>query len=112
MSAPASIHDLVEIASRLQRLQNELASTAAEIVYIFESNAVHRTAYDGEQGLGEVLTLTQAAKLMGRSRSWTHEQVRSGVIPAIRLGTRWWVRKRALERWLQGDQDVVGGCHE
>jgi excisionase family DNA binding protein len=48
------------------------------------------------------MSLTEAALLLGRSRSWVHEQVRRGVIPGIRLGTRWWVRKADLiaSGWL------------
>ena len=101
MSAPTSTHDLTALAGRLQQLGDEVARLGAELVTIAHADA-GRFADDRGQSVGAVLTLTQAAQALGRSRSWVHEQVRRGVIPAMRLGSRWWIRRTDLieGRWL------------
>jgi len=54
---------------------------------------------------GERLTLTveEAATLLGISRAFAYEAVNRGEIPAIRIGRRVLVPKRALERLLSGE---------
>jgi excisionase family DNA binding protein len=50
----------------------------------------------------QVLTPTEAAALLGRSRSWIEERCRDGRLPAIRDGGRWILRRADLIRdgWL------------
>ena len=56
-----------------------------------------------KEGKQERLTLTveETAKLLGIGRQLAYDRVRTGQIPAIRLGRRLVVPKRALERLLE-----------
>jgi excisionase family DNA binding protein len=47
-----------------------------------------------------VLSVAQAAHLLGLSRSNTYAHVRDGTIPSVRIGRRVLVPKQALERLL------------
>ena len=95
MSAPSRAHNLTALADRLKRIHEEVTQISTEIAAIAQVE-ISRSSVESDTDGGAVWTPTEAAKLLGRSRSWVHEQVRSGVIPAIRLGTRWWIRRRDL----------------
>lgn len=47
-----------------------------------------------------VYTVRQVAWLLSLSRGGTYELVRSGVIPAVRLGKRWVIPKHRFHAWL------------
>lgn len=47
-------------------------------------------------------TVDQVAELLGLSRGVTYAHVRSGAIPAIRLGRRWLVSRERFHTWLDG----------
>jgi len=49
-------------------------------------------------------TVEQAAEVLGLSRSSMYEAVRSGSVPAIRVGGRWLISKVQLERFLSGEK--------
>lgn len=53
-------------------------------------------------GHREIFTPSEAAPLLGRSRSWIEERCRDGRLPAIRDGGRWLLRRSDLirEGWL------------
>ncbi|MDO8671921.1 MAG: helix-turn-helix domain-containing protein [Dehalococcoidia bacterium] len=55
---------------------------------------------------GERLTLTvdEAAKLLGIGRQLAYDRVKTGEIPAIKMGRRLLVPRRALEKLLDGPQ--------
>lgn len=55
-----------------------------------------------------VLTVEEAAQLLGISRSFAYEAVQRGDIPSMRIGRRILVPKAALERFLASvpDQEV------
>jgi excisionase family DNA binding protein len=65
-----------------------------------ESNA--RSERKGKMVDRLVYTVDEAAGLLGVSRGVAYEQVRSGIIPARRLGKRWVVPKRQFHEWLEG----------
>ena len=44
------------------------------------------------------LTVPEAGRHFGVGRARAYQMVRRGEIPAIRLGRRWYVPRRALER--------------
>ena len=46
------------------------------------------------------LTVEEAGIVLGVSRSHAYEMVRQGLLPAIRLGKRWLISKRALMQML------------
>lgn len=52
----------------------------------------------------ETLTYTvdQAAALLGIARGVAYEAVRTGEIPATRVGRRWLVPRRRFHAWLDG----------
>lgn len=48
------------------------------------------------------LTVEEAGRRLGISRNHAYDAVKTGEIPAIRIGRRWLVPKVALERKLAG----------
>ncbi len=50
------------------------------------------------------LTVEEAARLLGISRSLAYEAVAAGKLPSIRIGRRVLVPRAALERLLDGEQ--------
>ena len=63
-----------------------------------------------------VLTPAEVAVLLGRSKSWVVEKLQVGLLPGIRDGSRWIVRRSDLNRdgWLQpschGDAPAATGA--
>lgn len=47
-------------------------------------------------------TVDEVAEWLGLSRGVTYAHVRSGAIPAIRLGRRWLVPRERFHTWLDG----------
>jgi helix-turn-helix protein len=45
------------------------------------------------------IPITEAARLMGISRSWAHQEVRNGRLAARYWALRWWVRPEEVERY-------------
>ena len=53
----------------------------------------------------ETLTVTEAAQVLGIGRQTAYDLVVAGKLPgAFRLGKRWLVSKRALERFLEAPE--------
>jgi excisionase family DNA binding protein len=57
------------------------------------------------ESLPEVLTVPETARVMRLGRDATYEAIRRGEIPAIRIGRRVLVAKRALRRLLAGEPE-------
>lgn len=51
-----------------------------------------------------VYTVVEVAKLLKLSRGSAYESVRSGDIPAMKIGHRWVIPKRRFHAWLDGTQ--------
>lgn len=47
-------------------------------------------------------SVDQVAELLGLSRGTAYQHVRDGVIPAVRLGRRWFVPRNRFHAWLDG----------
>lgn len=56
-----------------------------------------------------VLTVSEAAKLLGLSRGSAYEAVRMKQVPAIRIGRRILVPRAALQRLLEGANSNSSG---
>ena len=58
-----------------------------------------------------LLSVLQAAKLLGISRNLCYEQIGEGTIPHVRLGRRVLVSRVALEQWIarQSLGDIESG---
>lgn len=52
------------------------------------------------------LTVTEAAQLLGISRAMAYECVRTGDLPAIRLGGRILIPRERFDEMLNGDRDA------
>lgn len=50
----------------------------------------------------EVLTITEAAELLGLSSGVIREQAKWGALPARKIGREWRFSRQVLLRWLQG----------
>jgi excisionase family DNA binding protein len=53
----------------------------------------------------EFMTISQAAQVIGRSRSSTYELAARGQIPAVRIGGSVRVPRVAFNRWIEGLSD-------
>jgi len=51
------------------------------------------------------LTVEETARLLGIGRQLAYDQVRTGALPALRVGRRWLVPRRALEKLLDRSFD-------
>lgn len=53
-----------------------------------------------------LLTVTEAAEQLGRSRDFVRRLIASGAVPARKVGRRWFIPARALNQWInQGMPD-------
>jgi excisionase family DNA binding protein len=52
-------------------------------------------------------TVDEVAVLLGIARCVAYQYVRTGVIPAERIGRRWLVPRKRLHAWLDGRPEVV-----
>jgi excisionase family DNA binding protein len=60
---------------------------------------------------GELLRVREVAALLGVTRRVCYNLVSRGVLPGVvRSGRALFIRKRALERWLQGHVEATGSC--
>lgn len=50
-----------------------------------------------------LMTVPEAARYLGRSAWWVRERVGEGAIPAKAVGSRFFVSRPDLDRWLAGD---------
>ncbi len=50
-------------------------------------------------------TVDEVAAVLGIGRSVAYQYVRTGVIPAERIGRRWLVSRKRLHAWLDGVTD-------
>jgi excisionase family DNA binding protein len=61
----------------------------------------HQTANTEPAPLGRmVYTVKETAHLLSLSLGTTYQLIRSGEIPAIKLGGRWVIPKRRLHEWI------------
>ena len=58
------------------------------------------------------VSVEEGAKILGIGRSAAYAGVRSGQIPAIRIGGRWLIPLVALERMLEGAEECDGESHD
>jgi excisionase family DNA binding protein len=58
------------------------------------------------------LTVEETAKYLGIGRSMAYEAIRSGEIPAMRIGTRWIVPIEELNGWLASRIVLRGPAHK
>ena len=65
------------------------------------SNAAERKDVGGMSEGRLVVTVTEAAELLGISRGLAYELARAGQLPSLRLGRRLIVPRAALLEWLQ-----------
>ena len=56
-----------------------------------------------------LLSVARAAELLGVTESTAYRWLRQGDLPgAVRVGGRWYVRRRVLEAWMYGELEVPG----
>lgn len=54
-----------------------------------------------------LLTLSEAAQLFQVSTRTLHRMIRSGDLPALKVGGQWRVRETQLEQWVQHRENSV-----
>ena len=48
-----------------------------------------------------LLTLSEAARLLQVSTRTLHRMIRSGALPALKVGGQWRVRETQLQQWVE-----------
>jgi len=61
------------------------------------SNGVERLTY----------TVEELCRALGRNRMGVYEDLREGRIPSRKLGSRYIISRKAIERWLAGDKSAA-----
>ena len=88
----------------LERLESELIEFE-EILNLPQRRPHHPQAK--EQGVGagrpNLLSITEVCRELGMSRSWVHRRIKSGEIPAVKLGGKKKVRREDLEGYLEAN---------
>ena len=59
-----------------------------------------------------LLTLSEAAQLLQVSIRTLHRMIRSGDLPALKVGGQWRVREIQLEQWVQHRENSVLGMRK
>ena len=59
------------------------------------------------QSTAEVLTVTEAARLLRLSRNSAYAAVARGELPSVRVGRRLLIPREALERFLSGASTCI-----
>lgn len=63
-----------------------------------ETDAEHRPIHDGEP----MITLAEAARLIGKERSWLSREMSAGRLRAMKIGRTWWTSSDWVESYLNG----------
>ena len=58
-------------------------------------------------GVMKLLTVQEAAELLKTSKQQIRKMIRSGLIPAVRIGREWRISVEYLEQFLQGSLECV-----
>ena len=99
-----TIYESLKILARIMaRAIAEEISTKEKSLHRRDSNSSHLESTNdaaGEQQKRLVMSVSEVAKLFGLSRSATYQVVHSGQIPSIRIGSRIFVPRVALSRFL------------
>jgi excisionase family DNA binding protein len=63
----------------------------------------HRTRPNNKQKArtARTLTISEVIRLTGFGRAAVYQLVRSGELPALRVGVKYYVLRSVLERWLE-----------
>lgn len=69
---------------------------------LWQATSMHRHEWSGEL-TKLTMTVEEAGHALGVSRNTIYQLVRSGRVPAIRLGRRWIVPRAQFERFLAGE---------
>ena len=56
-----------------------------------------------------LLTLSEAARLLQVSTRTLHRMIRSGDIPALKVGGQWRLRETQLQQWLEDQETSAVG---
>lgn len=63
-----------------------------------ETDAEHRPMHDGQP----MITLAEAARVIGKERSWLSREMSAGRLHAMKIGRTWWTSTEWVESYLQG----------
>lgn len=55
--------------------------------------------------MAEVLTMAEVAQILRLSVKTVGEMVRSGELPAMRVGGVWRMRRESLEKWMREQEE-------
>ena len=56
-------------------------------------------------GVMMLLTVQETAKLLKTSKQQIRKMIRSGLIPAVRIGREWRISEKYLEQFLQSSME-------
>jgi excisionase family DNA binding protein len=68
-----------------------------------KSRPGRRQVVEAKRAAAEMVTVEDVAAKLGIGRNQAYDAVKSGLIPSLRLGRRWLISRRTLERLLNGE---------
>ena len=68
----------------------------------YDEFGYEREDYDGTLELNEYLTPREVMELLAIGKNTFYKMVRSGELPAFRIGKQWRVKRAEMEQWTDG----------
>jgi excisionase family DNA binding protein len=81
----------------MRKPRNDIAHQDSGKLPLGEAREAEQSPSGNGRQVGEFLSLAEAGHLLGVGRCRAWELARAGLLPAIRLGRRWYVPRRALD---------------
>lgn len=84
-----------------------VAALGAKVVYLSESPFLSASGYELFSDYPDLLTPAHIAEITGQCEATARAMCARGVLPAVRIGKRWYVPKPSMVEFVTGGRD---GC--
>lgn len=95
---PTDVAVAVHAADSSETLQADHPLARALASSGLQTDAEHRPMHDGQP----MITLGEAARLIGKERSWLSREMSAGRLRAMKIGRTWWTSSDWVESYLHG----------
>jgi excisionase family DNA binding protein len=101
-------HDAVQTRDAVRLIAGIFADCLAEALERYEPREIKQAASVDTSGLPATLSVEDASRFLGISRSATYEAVRGGILPSLRIGRRIPIPTQRLLLEINNPQRRVG----
>jgi hypothetical protein len=95
---PTGVEVVVHAGDSVETLAGDHPLARALAGTNLETDADHRPMHDG----APMITLAEAARMVGRERSWLSREMGAGRLQALKIGRTWWTSPDWVERYING----------